>query len=118
MSCHYHPMILKEYKHYMVSQQYFETKYRKCMFKVNSKNFTLIYQINVFQIDNNYIKGHQRAILVFFIDFKNIHYCSKIDGFNAQKMKFSINNFFSKCDQIHGLLTFTEEIVYGKLCFL
>ena len=33
---------------------------------------------------------------------------------NAQKMKFSIKDFFSKCDQI----TFTEEILNGKLYFL
>ena len=39
----------------------------------------------------------------------------------AQKMKFSINDFFSKCDQIGrklDLLTFTEEILNGKLHFL
>ena len=33
----------------------------------------------------------------------------------AQKMKFSINDFFSKCDKI---FTFTEEILNGKLRFL
>ena len=40
----------------------------------------------------------------------------------AQKMKFSIKDFFSKCDQIHrklgGLVTFTEEILNGKLLIL
>ena len=38
------------------------------------------------------------------------------------KMKFSIKDFFSKCDQIHSLLpdfiTFTKEILNGKLHFL
>ena len=42
--------------------------------------------------------------------------------FAAQKMKFSIKNLFSKCDQIHsfpeGLVTSTEEILNGKLHFL
>ena len=39
-------------------------------------------------------------------------------------MKFSIKDFFSKCDQIHGfdqtadLVTFTEEILKEKLHFL
>ena len=37
-------------------------------------------------------------------------------------MKFSIKDFFSKCDQIRrkhaGLVTFTEEILNGKLHFL
>ena len=33
-------------------------------------------------------------------------------------MKFSIKNFFSKCDQIRtDLVTFTEEILNGKLHF-
>ena len=46
----------------------------------------------------------------------------------TQKMKFSINDFFSKCDQkkVKGkskkfpanLVTFTEEILNGKLHFL
>ena len=34
----------------------------------------------------------------------------------AQKMKFSIKDFFSKCDQI--CMTFTEEMLNGKLHFL
>ena len=36
-------------------------------------------------------------------------------------MKFSIKDFFSKCKQIRSfldLLTFTEEILNGKLHFL
>ena len=36
----------------------------------------------------------------------------------AQKMKFSIKDFFSKCDQLHSLVTFTEEIINRKLHFL
>ena len=38
----------------------------------------------------------------------------------AQKIKFSIKYFFNKCDQIRreDLITFTEEILNGKLHFL
>ena len=38
----------------------------------------------------------------------------------AQKIKFSIKDYFSKCDQIRSFLTFqlTEEILNGKLHFL
>ena len=40
----------------------------------------------------------------------------------AQKMKFSIKDFFSKCDKNRSLLriwsTFTEEILNGNLHFL
>ena len=40
----------------------------------------------------------------------------------AQKMEFSIKNFFSKCDQIRSfradLVTFTEETLNGTLYFL
>ena len=43
--------------------------------------------------------------------------------YTAQKMKFFIKDFFSKCDQIRSflrtaLVTFTEEILNGKLHFL
>ena len=38
-------------------------------------------------------------------------------SFTAQKMKFPINDFFSKCDQILDLVAFTEEILNGKLHF-
>ena len=37
--------------------------------------------------------------------------------FSAQKMKLSLKDFFSKCDQIRDLFTFTEEILNGKLHF-
>ena len=38
--------------------------------------------------------------------------------FTAQKIKFSIKDFFSKCDRIRrNLVTFTEETLNGKHCF-
>ena len=39
-----------------------------------------------------------------------------LSPYTIQKMKFSINDFFSKCDQIRrklNLVTFTEEIING-----
>ena len=33
-------------------------------------------------------------------------------------IKFSTKDFFSKCDQIRNNVTFTEEILNGKLYFL
>ena len=37
----------------------------------------------------------------------------------AQKIKFFTDDFFRKCDQIRRkLVTFTKEILYGKLNFL
>ena len=51
----------------------------------------------------------------FLIDFYS---------FFLQKMKFSIKDFFSKCDQIRSpqetadLVTFTEEVFNGKFHFL
>ena len=41
--------------------------------------------------------------------------------YTAQKMKFLIKDFLSKCDQIAvtvDLVTFTEEILNGKFHFL
>ena len=44
---------------------------------------------------------------------------NKTVNYAAQKMKFSIKDFFSKCDQIHRkLVTFTEETLHGKLQIL
>ena len=41
---------------------------------------------------------------------------------NCTKMKFCIKDFLSKCDQIQqsavDLVTYTKEILNGKLCFL
>ena len=56
-------------------------------------------------------------------NFKSLWYIfsQKILTHTAQKMKFSIKNFSSECDQIHRtaeLVTFTEEILNGKLHFL
>ena len=39
----------------------------------------------------------------------------------VQKMKFSVKDFFSKCDQIQfpsSLVTFTEKILIAKFHFL
>ena len=63
---------------------------------------------------------------VRFYHFHKPHsyFASKMNlgSYIAQKMKFSINDFFSKCDQIRrklqDLVTFTEEILNGKLHFL
>ena len=46
--------------------------------------------------------------------FRNEFY----DTSTTEKTKFSIKDFFSKCDEIHAdLVTFTEEILNGKLQF-
>ena len=43
----------------------------------------------------------------------------QFDHGTAQKMKFSIKDFFRKCDcETADLVTFTEEILNGKLYFL
>ena len=47
-----------------------------------------------------------------------LYFCSVTPVSTAQKMKFSIKDFFSKCDQIRSFLTFTEEVFNGKLHFL
>ena len=49
---------------------------------------------------------------------KLIPHPQKVAVSTTQKMKFSIKDFFSKCDQIRrncGLVTFTEKIFNGKL---
>ena len=50
-----------------------------------------------------------------------LKYIRKVENTNtAQKIKFSIKDFFGKCDQIRrttDLVTFTEEILNRKLYF-
>ena len=65
-----------------------------------------------------------------FTNFENIsvsgfraHPCvSPLQLCTAQKVKCSIEGFFSKCDQIRkfpaDMVTFTEEILNGKFHFL
>ena len=52
----------------------------------------------------------------------NEKYILRKMGFTAQKMKFPIKKFFSECDknpqESTGLVTFSEEILHGKLHFL
>ena len=61
-------------------------------------------------------KKNQKPQSAFIVELANgLRLAGKI---NAQKMKFSIKDFFSKCDQIRRLVTFTEEILNGKLHFL
>ena len=65
----------------------------------------------------------EKWLLLIYFDYFKIS--EKIEQesiiFTAQKMKFSIKDFFSKCDQIlrtAHLVKFTEEILDGKLHFL
>ena len=62
-----------------------------------------------------------KICLLFFLQFlgftKTWDGDEKDENYTAQKMKFSIKDFFSKCDQIPDF-TFTEEILNGKLHFL
>ena len=50
-------------------------------------------------------KSENTSYIKLFIHERNI---------TAQKMTFSIKDFFSKCDQLRNLVTFTEEILNGK----
>ena len=51
-----------------------------------------------------------------------MHACSitasLVKTVTTQKMKFSFKYFFRKCDQTAVLITFTEDILNGKLHFL
>ena len=58
---------------------------------------------------------------VYAVHVGRLRALSKLFPDTAQKMKFSIKNFFSKFDQIRrpgDLVTFAEEILNGKLNFL
>ena len=70
------------------------------------------------------IGDHEMEVVNFTDDttilLRNFSFLTKIELVlelcdTTQKMKFSIKDFFSKCDQIYK---FTEEILNGKLHFL
>ena len=75
---------------------------------------------------NTYEHLHQTSFLrdCLVFNFRNItllavEQITKGTNNTAQKMKFSIKDFFGKCDQFPAdLVTFTEEILNGKLHFL
>ena len=65
---------------------------------------------------SSFISGNNDFLpTVFLVNLRTVF--GIIDAlFTAQKMKFSIKDFLSKCDQIRrtlDLVTFTEEIVNG-----
>ena len=65
---------------------------------------------------SSFISGNNDFLpTVFLVNFETVF--AIIDAsFTAQKMKFSIKDFLSKCDQIRrklDLVTFTKEIVNG-----
>ena len=70
------------------------------------------------------IKIKRKVIISMLLD--SWIYCSfshtDLLYITAKKMKFSIKNSFSKCDQVHSFLrilfTFNEEVLNGKLHFL
>ena len=57
-------------------------------------------------------------LLLFFLRKKVHQRIMLIEKTLHKKMKFSINDFFSKCELTADLITFTEEILNGKLHFL
>ena len=90
--------------------------------KVNSKKEAFQYQISTLSVSEfsllwRFIKITTKTKLLFAAN-------SDMVTRNARRtnMKFSIKDFFRKCDQIHSfledLVTFIEEILNGKLYFL
>ena len=60
-------------------------------------------------------------LIIYFCHTITVTYCRYTISITAQKMKFSANDFFSKCEQIHSFLriiTFTKDTFYGNLRFL
>ena len=61
-------------------------------------------------VESNFVSEIINIFKLTLMLFESISY-------TAQKMKFSIRDFFSKSDQIPLLPAFTEEILNGKLIF-
>ena len=62
---------------------------------------------------------HTQKFLTKRLDWelKSVHISSIEHTNTAQKMKFSVKNFFSKCEQIGDLFTFTKKTRNGNLLF-
>ena len=78
--------------------------------------------LNRFSTGDIYNQCHlSNTTLLLLSKFEMTMYDVNFWFYTAQKMTFSIKDFFSKCDQIHrklNLVTFAEEILNGKLHFL
>ena len=63
-------------------------------------------------------KNRDKKMWPFMASFLPFRYMAQ-EYNTAQKIKFFTDDFFRKCDQIRRkLVTFTKEILYGKLNFL
>ena len=64
----------------------------------------------------NYLLLFERNLSISGVSKIPLH--KKWNSEMHKKMEFSINDFFSKCDQIHSflwiLVTFTEKSLFGK----
>ena len=92
---------------------------KETLAQVFSCKFCEIFK-NTFLTEHLQLTASEANALFFYsleCRYRKDHFC-KIN--TAQKMKFSINDLFSKCDQIRrcGLVTSAEEILNGKLHFL
>ena len=82
--------------------------------------------INKMELFGKIVNGYKSFLCILLKSIsrdKSKSICLKrVQLFNkrtAQKMKFSVKDFFSKCDQFPAdLVTFTEKIFNGKLHFL
>ena len=75
--------------------------------KFNNRKLETIYkleQASIFSVEKSALKTFLCIKFLLIVEvrrLKNFKYCKT---FTAQKMKFSIKDFFSKCDQIRGKL--------------
>ena len=91
-----------------------------------SKVKTVFYSIHykhVCLVASDFFHVFARLIKFYTFHYRGIRYQVSSIDVTAQKMMFSIKDFFSKCDQIRRNLqiwsvTFTEEILNGKPHFL
>ena len=81
----------------------------------SKKSVNLLYVVILL----NDVLAQLQVIMVGTFRFRKLNLLSNLNLYPAQKMKFSIKDFFSECDQSAAdLVTFTEKILNGKLQFL
>ena len=88
------------------------TQFLKTLLFAEHLRWLLLYDITVFLI---FIFSNSASTTVLFDFAKRLHHRCLTESYTAQKMKFSIKDFFSKCDQIGRKLRIWSHLLKRSL---
>ena len=118
-----HPLFLDKNLYFtIILSNYLKEKveaWRFSLFLLNfRKSFCEINKLMVnytkYKMSQNYWYKCQLVVLLFYFNFRSVTWVSSPDS-SAYKMKFSIKDFFSKCDQIRIFLWIWSHLLKKPL---